>query len=101
MAKVLIVDDAAFMRGNLQKIVKGVQHDVVGRAKDGGEAAQLFRDHNKDVVLLGILIDGIDGLSVLESIMKEDPAAKVIMVSALAQQEKREEARNLGASGST
>lgn len=101
MAKVLIVDDAAFMRGNLQKIVKSVQHDVVGRARDGGEAVQLFRDHDPDVVLLGILIDGIDGLSVLESIMKEDPAAKVIMVSALAQQEKREEARNLGASGST
>ena len=99
MATVLIVDDASFMRGSLRFIVEFGGHKVVGMAKDGTEALKLFKRMKPDVVTLDILMKGMDGISVLKGIMDEDPEAKVIMVTALGQEEKQDEARSLGASG--
>ena len=99
MAKILITDDAAFMRGSLKYIVEGAGHSVVGTAKDGQEALRLCRKLKPDIVTLDILMSGMDGLSALKIIKKEDPGARVIMVTALGQEEKQEEAHKLGASG--
>jgi len=99
MAKILIVDDAAFMRGSLKYIVENAGHSVVGTAKDGQEALELYREVKPDIVTLDILMSGMDGLSALEALKEEDAGAKVIMVTALGQEEKQEEARKLGASG--
>ena len=99
MAEILIVDDASFMRGSLKYIVEGAGHNVVGMAKDGQEALELYRKLKPDVVTLDILMGGMDGLSALKAIMKENPGAKVIMVTALGQEEKQEEAHKLGACG--
>lgn len=99
MAKILIVDDASFMRGSLKYIVEGAGHNVVGTAKDGQEALELYRKLKPDVVTLDILMGGMDGLSALKAIMEENPGAKVIMVTALGQEEKQEEARKFGACG--
>ena len=99
MAKVLIVDDASFMRGSLKFIVESAGHNVVGTAKDGREALELYRKLKPDLVTLDILMQGMDGLAALKAIMKEDPGAKVIMVTALGQEEKQEEAQQLGAVG--
>lgn len=99
MATIMIVDDAAFMRGSLKFIVEGAGHSVVGTAKDGQEALQLYRKLKPDITTLDILMRGMDGLSALEAIRKEDTTAKVIMVTALGQEEKQGEALKLGASG--
>ena len=99
MATILIVDDAAFMRGSLKYIAENGKHSVAGTAKDGQEALELYRKLKPDVVTLDILMSGMDGLSALKAIMKEDPRAKVIMVTALGQEEKQEEASKLGARG--
>jgi two-component system chemotaxis response regulator CheY len=99
MATILVVDDASFMRGSLKFIVENADHEVVGMAKDGKEALELYRKLRPDVVTLDILMRGTDGLTALEAIMTEDPGAKVIMVTALGQEEKQEEARKLGACG--
>ena len=99
MAKILIVDDASFMRGSLKYIVEDVGHQVVGMAKDGGEAVELYRKLKPDLVTLDILMSGMEGLSALKAIMGEDPGGKVIMVTALGQEGKQQEARKLGASG--
>ena len=99
MANILIVDDASFMRGSLKYIAEFSGHTVVGTAKDGREALELYRQLKPDLVTLDILMEGMDGLSALEGIMNEEPAAKVIMVTALGQEEKQEEAQRLGASG--
>ena len=99
MATVLVVDDASFMRGSLKFIVENAGHEVVGMAKDGKEALELYRKLRPEVVTLDILMRGTDGLTALEAIMTEDPTAKVIMVTALGQEEKQEEARQLGACG--
>jgi two-component system chemotaxis response regulator CheY len=99
MATILVVDDASFMRGSLRFITEDAGHEVVGTAKNGKEALELYRKLGPDVVTLDILMRGADGLTALEAIMTEDPAAKVIMVTALGQEEKEKEARKLGACG--
>ncbi len=99
MSRILIVDDASFMRGSLKYIVENAGHEVVGMAKDGAEAVELYRDLKPDLVTLDVLMTGMEGLSALGTIMEGDPEGKVIMVTAVGQEEKQEEARNLGASG--
>jgi len=87
------------MRGSLKFIVENAGHEVLGMAKDGKEALELYRKLRPDVVTLDILMRGTDGLAALEAIVTKDPGAKVIMVTALGQEEKQEEARRLGACG--
>lgn len=99
MAKVLIVDDAAFMRGSLEFIVKNTGHEVVGAAKDGKEAIELYKSLKPDLVTLDILMKEVDGLKTLEAIMRHDPKAKVVMITALGQEEKQKQAERLGAKG--
>ncbi|MCX6690985.1 MAG: response regulator [Methanoregula sp.] len=99
MKTVLIADDASFMRGSLKFIIETAGFEVVGQAKDGKEAIELYKKLNPDVVTLDILMEGMDGIEALAGIKKLNPAAKVIMITALGQEEKQNEARALGASG--
>ena len=99
MAKILIADDASFMRGSLKFIIENAGHEVIGTAKDGKETLVLYKKFKPDLVTLDILMEGMDGLTALKEITKENPAAKVVMVTALGQEEKQEEARKLGALG--
>ena len=99
MATVLVVDDASFMRGSLKYIIETTGHEVVCTAKDGREALELYKKLNPDLVTLDILMDEMDGFSALKAIKDLNPKAKVIMVTALGQEEKQTEARELGAVG--
>jgi two-component system chemotaxis response regulator CheY len=99
MANILVVDDASFMRGSLKYIVENGGHKVVGMAKDGEEALKMFRQFKPDIVTLDILMKGMDGITALKKIKELDPKAKVIMVSALGTEEKKEESASLGAQG--
>ncbi|MBI4378181.1 MAG: response regulator [Nitrospinae bacterium] len=99
MGKVLIVDNASFMRSSLKYIVEKAGHEVVGIAVNGNEALKLYKELKPDVVTLDILMEGMDGLTALNNLKKDDPDAKVIMVTALGQTEKEDEAKKLGASG--
>ena len=99
MARVVIVDDALFMRGSLEFIIRNAGHEVVGMGKDGAEAVQLYKNFKPDIMTLDILMKGMDGLSALKAIKEYDPNAKVVMVTALGQETKEQEAGRLGASG--
>lgn len=99
MASILIADDASFMRSSLKFIVENAGHEVVGLAKNGEEAAEMFEKHKPDIVTLDILMDGGDGFSALKKILKSDPGARVIMISAMGHEEKQKNARDLGAAG--
>ncbi len=99
MAKMLIVDDASFMRGSLKYIAENGGHEVAGMAKDGKEALEMFKKLHPDLVTLDILMKETDGIAALKDIRKFDPAAKVIMVSALGHTEKQKEAKENGAAG--
>lgn len=96
MAKVLIADDAAFMRMKSANLVKELGHDVV-EAADGAEAVAMYKQHHPDAVLLDITMPVMDGLEALKEILASDPAAKVAMVTALGQQQVIMEAIKSGA----
>ena len=97
MARVLVVDDAAFMRKMLSDaLVKG-GHEVVGEAGDGVEAVARFQELAPDVMTLDITMPEKDGLAALAEIVAADPSARVVMCSALGQESKVLEAIKLGA----
>lgn len=85
MPKVLIADDAAFIRMKLKKVLEELGHEVV-EAANGAEAVQRFQEHNPALVLLDITMPEMDGLAALKSIMEMNSSARVIMVSALGQE---------------
>lgn len=100
MAKILIVDDAIFMRKMLSDILTKERHQIVGEAENGKEAVGLYKKLKPDVVTLDIImpeVDGIDAVTAIKTIMKEDPRARIIMVSAMGQQESIVESIQAGA----
>ncbi len=98
MAKILIVDDARVMRMILRVMFEKAGHEIVGDATSGVEAVQMYSELNPDLVTMDIQMTNGDGLTSLEQIMRLDPEARVIIVSAL-HGEKKSQARNLGAAG--
>lgn len=81
MTKILIVDDSFFARKRFKKIFEDGGHEVVGVAKDGNQALQLFTSEHPDVVMLDYLMEDKNGEEVLKDIIKIDPQVRVIMVS--------------------
>jgi two-component system chemotaxis response regulator CheY len=97
MARVLVVDDAAFMRKMVSDaLVKG-GHEVVGEAGNGNEAVARYQELRPEVTTLDITMPEKDGLQALQEIMALDPAARVIMCSALGQESKVLESIKIGA----
>ncbi|MDR1885543.1 MAG: response regulator [Synergistaceae bacterium] len=84
--KVLIVDDAAFMRMMLRDILAKNGFDVVGEADNGKVAVQMYGELKPDVVTMDITMPEMDGIAAVKEIKANDPNAKVVMVSAMGQQ---------------
>jgi two-component system chemotaxis response regulator CheY len=97
MARVLVVDDAAFMRKMVTDALSGGGHEIVGEAANGDEAVQRFQELRPDVMTLDITMPEKDGLAALKEIIAVDPGAKVVMCSALGQESKVLESIKLGA----
>ena len=97
MARVLVVDDAAFMRKMVSDVLIKGGHEVVGEAGNGAEAVEQYQSLKPDLTTLDITMPEKDGLSALKDIMALDPSAKVIMCSALGQESKVLESIKLGA----
>ncbi|KYC59233.1 response regulator [Weizmannia sp. FSL W8-0676] len=84
--KILIVDDAAFMRMMIKDILTKNGYDVVAEAADGAQAIEKYKEHRPDLVTMDITMPEVDGISALKEIKKIEPDAKVIMCSAMGQQ---------------
>jgi two-component system chemotaxis response regulator CheY len=97
MARVLVVDDAAFMRKLLTDALTNGGHEVVGEAGNGVEAVARWQELRPELTTLDITMPEKDGLTALAEIMAIDPSAKIIMCSALGQEGKVLEAVKLGA----
>ena len=89
--KVLIVDDNAGTRSMIKIIIERTGHQVVGEAGDGDGAIKAFTELRPDVVLLDIIMPGKSGVEVLGELRKLDPAAKVVLVTAIDQDEVNKE----------
>ena len=99
MAKVLIVDDAAFMRISIKNMLTKNGYEVVGEAENGAIGVEMYKELQPDIVTMDITMPEMSGLDALKEITKIDPASKVVMVSAMGQEAMVREAIVSGAKG--
>ena len=85
--KILVVDDASFVRMALGQILMEDGHEIVGEAADGVEAIEKYKLLKPDLVTMDITMPVMGGIDSLKGIIQFDPNAKVIMCSAMGQQE--------------
>ncbi|HFB06939.1 MAG TPA: response regulator [Chloroflexi bacterium] len=96
MPKILVVDDAAFMRMRCAKLLSENGYEVV-EAGNGVEAIQKYREIRPDAVLLDITMPEMDGIETLKKLVEEDAGVRVAMVTAMGQQSMVIEALKCGA----
>lgn len=84
--KVLIVDDAAFMRMMIKDILSKNGYDVVGEAENGLKAVEKYQELKPDLTTMDITMPEMDGIAAVKEIKKLDAGAKIIMCSAMGQQ---------------
>lgn len=84
--KVLVVDDAAFMRMMIKDILRKGGFEVVGEAEDGSKAVEKYKELRPDLVTMDITMPDMDGITAVKEIRKLDGDAQIIMCSAMGQQ---------------
>ena len=97
MARVLVADDASFMRQMIREIVEAEGHEVVGEASDGDEAVEEFKRLHPDVVTMDIVMPRRSGIDAVKGIVALDPSVCIVMCSALGQETLVKEALQAGA----
>ncbi|OFZ18366.1 MAG: hypothetical protein A2X94_12520 [Bdellovibrionales bacterium GWB1_55_8] len=98
MAKtVLIVDDIEFVRKTLAEILTEARYQVVGEAADGNEALLQYQRLRPDIVTMDIVMPNMSGIEATRKIMRLDKAAKIVIISAMGQENLVMEAINVGA----
>jgi len=95
--RMLLVDDAAFMRMKLKQVLMEQGHEVIGEAANGAEGVEQFVKLRPDAVTMDITMPILDGIAAMKQIRQIDPNAVVIMVSAMGQTSFVLEAVNAGA----
>lgn len=95
--RVLIVDDAAFMRFMIKGILTGLGHEIVGEAGDGEEACRKYDELKPDLVTMDLIMPRKGGLDALRDIRAKDPKARVVVISAVEQRQSLMDALKLGA----
>jgi two-component system chemotaxis response regulator CheY len=84
--KVLVVDDAAFMRMMIKDILSKNGYDIVGEAENGLKAVEKYQELKPDLTTMDITMPEMDGITAVKEIKKLDAGAKIIMCSAMGQQ---------------
>jgi two-component system, chemotaxis family, chemotaxis protein CheY len=97
VARILVVDDAAFMRKMVSDALTKGGHEVVGEAGNGNEAVARFQELKPELTTLDITMPEKDGLAALKEIIALDPGARIVMCSALGQESKVLESIKAGA----
>lgn len=84
--RVLVVDDAAFMRMMIKDILSKNGYEIVGEAENGAKAIERYVELKPDLTTMDITMPEKDGISAVKEIKQMDPNAKIIMCSAMGQQ---------------
>jgi two-component system chemotaxis response regulator CheY len=96
-ARLMIVDDTLFMRRMLRDLLTSHEYDVVAEARNGREAVENYRQNQPDLVIMDITMPEMDGIEAARAILQEHPKARIVMCSALGQNEPVMEALKAGA----
>jgi two-component system chemotaxis response regulator CheY len=97
--RILVVDDSSMMRKLISKVLKPPGHTIVGEAKNGLEALELYKSLRPDLVTMDITMDGMDGLSAAREILRHDSAARILFLSNLEEEKYRDDVKRLHAIG--
>lgn len=100
MARIMIVDDALFMRQMLSKILTGEGHEICSEAANAKDAVEQYKKCRPELVTMDIvmpLMEELDGIGAVKEILQFDPQAKILLISAMSQQPIVVEAILLGA----
>jgi two-component system chemotaxis response regulator CheY len=97
MARILVADDASFMRQMIREIIESEGHEVIAEASDGVEAVEAYKQHQPDLVMMDIVMPRRSGIDAVKGLMQMDPNACVVMCSALGQESLVTEALQAGA----
>lgn len=95
--RVLVVDDAPFMRRQLRDILEGAGYEVVAEGDDGRAAVELYDAHRPDVVTLDLVMPRMTGLEALGELQRREPRPRVIVCSSMSDEPTILEAIGLGA----
>ena len=87
MPKVLIVDDSSFMRMAIKSVLEKNGYEIVGEAENGVMGVHMYKELKPDIVTMDITMPVMTGIDAVKSIMKYDPNAKIVMVSAMGQED--------------
>jgi len=87
MARILIVDDAQFIRATLRAMSESLGHEIIGEADSGAEALKILETAAPDVILLDLLLPDVSGLELMPKIRRKFPLIKVIMITAVGQKQ--------------
>lgn len=97
MSKILIVDDAIFMRKVIRDLLKKNNYDDIVEAKDGIEAVEVYREHRPDLVIMDITMPSLDGIETIKELRKLDENVAILMCSAMGQEAMVKDALKYGA----
>ena len=84
--KIMLVDDAAFMRMTIKNVLTKMGYTNLLEAADGAQAVEMYEKEHPDLVIMDITMPNMDGIQALQAIKAKDPGAKVIMCSAMGQE---------------
>jgi two-component system, chemotaxis family, chemotaxis protein CheY len=99
MGRILIVDDTLFMRTLLKNILFSGGHAIVGEAGDGDEAIEKYKELKPDLVTMDVVMPKMNGIEALKAIKALDPNARIIMCTAVGQEQMVKLAIKSGARG--
>ncbi len=94
--EILLVDDSKLVHIMGKKLLTKLEIKVVATAKNGKEGVEKYKEYNPDLVMMDITMPVMDGLEASEKIMEYDMGAEIIMLSAMADDDIKEQANFIG-----
>ena len=89
MANILVVDDAAFMRMTIKKMLEAHGHHVIGEAGNGAEGVSKYKALNPDVIMLDLTMPEMNGMDAIRLVKEYDKAARIVVCTAMGQKQFR------------
>ena len=97
--RIMVVDDSRLVRVQLEDVLKGTDYEIAAYCRSGEDAIKQYAEVQPDLVTMDIIMQGMDGLDAAEVILKNNPQARIVMISSLAYDDAFERARAIGAKG--
>ena len=97
--RIMVVDDSRMIFLQIEALLADSDYEIVAYCQDGNEALEQYGQVNPDLVTMDIIMQGMDGLDAAEVILKNNPQARIVMISSLAYDDTFERARAIGAKG--